>query len=87
MRKRTPSYMFTADPMSAADMLQIEELKRRIKLINQVSAKNQRKRVSVKPRLGKNSQFAHLYANRYGPLTIKMEHGARFDVYVHDRRD
>lgn len=85
---RTPNYVFTADPLSAADMLRIQELKDCVKRSNKLATKNEKQRVSVKPRLGKNSPFAHLYAGtNHMPQTIKMEHGSRFDVYIHDRRD
>lgn len=46
--------------------------------------------VAIKGRLGKNSPHAELY-RRGGPLyqfsaqTIRREHAARFDVYVHER--
>ena len=78
--KRTDAYVFTAYPDCQEDMMRIEELRKTIKIRNLYGSNL---RVSVKGRLGKNSQFAHLYAGRHGPLTIKLEHSSRYDVYIH----
>lgn len=48
-----------------------------------------RSRVVIKGRLGKNSPHAQLYRRggahyRYSAQTIRPEHSARFDVYVHE---
>ena len=54
---------------------------------NQLTGAPKRIRLVIRPRLGKDSPFKHLYA-RGGPLyrtssqTIKREHGSRFDLYL-----
>jgi hypothetical protein len=47
-----------------------------------------RYRVTIKPRLGKNNSYAHLYRvggklHRNSSQTIRPEHGHHFDVYLH----
>ena len=59
---------------------------------SELEGSDMRWRLRVRPRLGRNSPFKHLYA-KHGPLwrpssqDIKREHGARFDLYVYRRYD
>lgn len=60
-------------------------------LRSDTSSYKTRKVMRIRPRLGKNSPFAHLY-KRGGPLyrmssqEIKREHGTRFDIYVTEKK-
>jgi hypothetical protein len=53
--------------------------------------------VRIRPRLGENNPYAHLYASgrgqtkrgslhRWSSQDIKREHGTRFDVYAYPRQ-
>jgi len=54
----------------------------RLKDLRQYNKRNKVwKRICVKPRLGKNSPYRHLY-NRISRQTIKWEHAVSFDVYA-----
>ena len=96
-RTRTDAYRFT---VTSLDSPLIRELKHLVKIQN-VEDKlsylvgghekyNRRRVVAIKARLGKDSPYAHLYRKggelyRRSAQTIRPEHGAHFDVYVHIR--
>lgn len=76
-------YQFTVDTTGDPDLA---KLRLWVKSYNKAHPTDKR-RVSIRPRLGKDNPYNYLYRvggsprNRY--QMIKMAHGARFDVYVH----
>ena len=99
-KQRTDSYIFTADPLSANDMQQIELVRKTVRVTN-ARAKRDAKwrgekpklyRVCLKARLGRGNPAAVIYRNkttywgRRGDYqSIKLEHAQRIDVYVQRR--
>ena len=92
MKKRTDSYIFTADPMSVSDMHQIQVVRKTVAASNKL-AKQRTKwsgeqpiiyRVCLKARLGKNNQAYSKYRNQW-IKSIKLEDAQRIDVYVQRR--
>ncbi len=87
MKKRTDAYLFTASLDCVEDMMRIEDVRSIAKVINKgYRANNRDKRVQItlKPRLGKNSPYRHLYRGRRC-YTVLMEHASHIDVYTHQR--
>lgn len=90
--KRTSSYVGT---LSSYDEAKIGGARAEISIRNALSkhrGSNERWRLRVRPRLGKNSPYKHLYAvggplHRASAQDIKREHGVRFDMYVYQRYD
>ena len=90
--KRTSSYIGT---LSSYDEAKIGAARAEISIRNALSkakGSDKRWRLRVRPRLGKNSPFKHLYAvggplHRCSAQDIKREHGVRFDMYVYQRYD
>ena len=91
--RRSNSYRFTvlgtADELPTCEALKY--LKSNIRHFNKNAVGGIRKTIAIKPRVGRGSQFAHLYRTG-GPLkysaragSYKPEHGSRFDVYVYER--
>lgn len=91
---RTPAYRFTS---MSYDNVMVEALKKEIKIENlrrrivelSTGKKQSRLRVVLRGRLGKDNPNAPLYRRggehwRYSSITIKREHSAHFDVYVHE---
>jgi hypothetical protein len=102
MKKRTDSYIFTADPLSANDMQQIEIVRKTVAVSNKLARQSAKwkgekpaiYRVTLKGRIGRNNPDAHIYRNkttywgRKGDYqSIKLEHAQRIDVYVQRRWD
>ena len=99
MTNRTPSYQFTTTDLSdskiallkgKAKLLGLEEKAQEIvaEAMGEPKLESKRFRVVIRPRLGKNSPYASLYARggelyRYSSQDIRPEHGERFDVYLH----
>ena len=76
-------YVLTVDSLDDPRLKRIREW---VKFTNKLGGKQ--RRVSVCPRLGKDSPFAYLYGRGRGKRRhqwILQEHGARFDVYIHRR--
>lgn len=93
MKARTDSYIFTADPLSANDMQQIELVRKTVAVSNKL-AKQRVKwsgatptlyRVCLKARLGKGNPAYAKYKNQW-IKSIKLEDAQRIDVYVQERR-
>ena len=92
MNTRTSSYIGT---LSSYDEAKIGAARAEVSIRNALSkhrGSDKRWRLRVRPRLGKNSPFKHLYAVggllwRPSSQDIKREHGTRFDMYVHRRYD
>lgn len=92
MRTRTSEdYVTTIDLSSDSALREIQLIKNVVKIGNKRAAFcESRYFVRVRGRLGKNSPYAHLYAQG-GPLhrgcaqDIKLEHSVRADVYVSKR--
>ena len=93
MKARTDSYIFTADPLSANDMQQIELVRKTVAVSNKL-AKQRAKwsgatpviyRVCLKARLGVGNPAYAKYKNQW-VKSIKLEHAQRIDVYVQERR-
>jgi len=97
IKQRTSAYVFTADPLSADSMQQINLVQasvRAINAFNKLTSNPKRFRVS---RLGKNNPAAVNYqrtqrlVNRsFYPWTnpyqtIKLADAQRIDVYIHSR--
>ena len=93
MARNSSGYRFTVINM---DCTEVQDIKRQVKIHNaqaklielQTDIKQARQRLRIRPRLGKNSPFRHLYAvggplKNYTLQDIRPEHGARFDVYVY----
>jgi len=93
--KRTSAYVFTADPLSADSMQQINLVQasvRAVNAFNKLTGNSQRLRVSLKGRLGKNNPAAIKYrkATRTYPWsnpyqTVSIADAQRIDVYIHSR--
>ena len=94
MKVRTDAYRFT---IPQRDNKFVEALKHEVKVENAqrrvkelVTGQSQpRLRVVLKGRLGKDNPHAPLYRRggklwRYSAQTIRPEHSAHFDVYVHE---
>jgi len=72
------------------DDKKLEALKAEIKAHNKDPNNKTKKRVSVQSRLGKKNPYSVLYHGPnaiHNPASIKRQHGAYHDVYVHDRYD
>jgi len=92
---RTSAYRFTIPQRTDNKFLdalkhevKIENAQRRVKELTTGKAQP-RLRVVLKGRLGKDNPFAPLYRRggklwRYSAQTIRPEHSAHFDVYVHE---
>jgi len=99
--QRSPNYVGTVysvnDPLIAEQkrVASILNAKRRVlelQGLDKIVVYGDRKyvtryRVIIRPRLGKNNKYAHLYRvggplKRYSAQTIRPEHGSRFDVYL-----
>ena len=102
MKKRTDSYIFTADPLSVLDMQQIELVRKTVATSNKLARRDAKwrgekpviYRVCLKARIGKNNPNADIYRNKqtyWGRMgnyqSIKLEHAQRIDVYVQRRWD
>lgn len=100
MKKRTDSYIFTADPLSVNDMQQVEIVRKTVAVSNKLARQHAKWtgekprifRVTLKGRIGKNNPFAYIYREkrtywgRKGDYqSIKLEHAQRIDVYVQQR--
>lgn len=100
MKKRTDSYIFTADPLSVSDMQQIELVRKTVRVTNQRARQDAKwrgekpklYRVCLKARLGRGNPAADIYRSkttywgRKGDYqSIKLEHAQRIDVYVQRR--
>ena len=96
MARNSLGYCFTVASMGCTE---VQDLKKQVQIFNaqarlwelQDGIKLSRRRVRIRPRLGKNSQFRHLYAvggplKKYFSQDIRPEHGSRFDVYIQDVR-
>ena len=96
MARNSLGYCFTVISMDCAE---VQDIKRHVKIRNtqaklielETGSKQARQRVRIRPRLGKNSPFRHLYAvggplKKYFSQDIRPEHGERFDVYIHTVR-
>ncbi len=79
---RTSKYFnFSGNPKNQDDLDRLHGLRIGASKRNKHRIYGSRVRVCVKPRLGKNSPYRHLY-NRISRQTVKWEHAATFDVYV-----
>jgi hypothetical protein len=92
--KRTDSYIFTADPISANDMQQIELVRKTVRTSNKLAREASKwsgntptlYRVCLKARLGKSNPAYAKYKNQW-IKSIKLEDAQRIDVYVQRRWD
>lgn len=95
MKTRTPAYLFTT---ISFDCSEIMELRRQVRITNlerqirelRDGVRWPRQTVRVRPRIGKENPNAHHYRRggkywRWSSIDIRSEHGAHFDVYVHER--
>lgn len=90
--KRTSSYIGT---LSTYDEQAVADIRAQVAFQNAVlklKGSTNRYRLVVRPRLGRNSPYSHLYRrggplHRYTSQDIKREHGVRFDMYLHRRYD
>lgn len=91
MKRTSKYYVFTADVSSAADMLQIEEIKRVVRNTNQfgfsnrVVLKARRPRVKqwmYNPRTGKTSLRGY---NNVGDAVGGLANATSIDVYVYKK--
>jgi hypothetical protein len=89
--KRTSSYIGT---LSKYDEQAVADIRAQVAFQNAVlklKGSTNRYRLVVRPRLGKNSPYRHLYRvggklHRYSSQDIRREHGQRFDLYLRRRR-
>jgi len=93
MKTRTDSYIFTADVISANDMISIETIRKTVSVSNKLARRNAKwsgktptlYRVCLKGRLGKNNPDAIIYRIKRDYQTIKLKHARYIDVYVQKR--
>ena len=83
LENRTAAYRFTFTANCPDGLALLKLLRQRIAVLNAEAPNDSKQRVCVKPRLGRNSQFAEMYKGCH--QTVKTEHGAYFDVYVQTR--
>ena len=77
---RTENYRFTIDSL---DDPKLEQLREFVSFTNSTRQPGtDRRRVSIRPRLGKKNPFAFMYRGRY-QRSIKRSHAKYFDIYVH----
>jgi len=96
MIRQSTSYRFTADIMSASDMIQIGELRKNISALNKISKKKYRvvlrgrkpffkKSVNVYPYgtgMRKNALRSYDY---FGNIVDGLRNASHVDVYVYER--
>jgi hypothetical protein len=93
---RTDSYICTLSTYDEEKIEAVRQLVRSTNLLNKLVSRRDRwgrpvrYRLTIKPRLGRNSPYSHLYReggplHRYSSQDVKREHGARFDLYLHRR--
>jgi len=100
IKSRTSAYVFTADPLSADSMQQINLVQASVRAVNsfnKLTGNPKRFRVSLKGRLGKNNPAAVNYQRTQRLInrsfypwtnpyqTIKLADAQRIDVYIHSR--
>ena len=83
---RTSAFLCTLDLTDPVAVIFLKSIREYTKLQNTTIPAGRKRRVCVKARLGKNSPFRHLYKTRSAAQSIKLEHGAYFDVYIQNRR-
>ena len=96
MVRYSTSYRFTADILSAADMIQIGELKKNISALNKISKQKyrvvlrgrkplQRQVVSIAPPIYRNSQMRERSYDYFGNVVGGLANASQIDVYVYER--
>ena len=92
--KRSDAYVMTAYTESASDMLEIENIRNAVKVINKGNKQAEKRsglfygdmpryRVSLKGRYGKNNPNYCSWRGKCGQ--VPLEHAERVDVYIHRR--
>jgi hypothetical protein len=92
-KERSSAYQFTYYKDDKDGLKKLKKLRKTISKFNALELETWKYkhvakvkyRVTIKPRLGKDNPNAVMYKNRRVAQTIKMEHGAYFDVYVQTR--
>lgn len=96
MVRYSTSYRFTADILSAADMIQIGELKKNISALNKISKQKyrvvlrgrkplQRQVVSIAPSIYRNSEMRERSYDYFGNVVGGLANASQIDVYVYER--
>ena len=96
MIRQSTSYRFTADILSAADMIQVGELKKHISALNKISKKKYRvvlrgrkpffkKAVNIYPYGTGMSKVALRSHDYFGNIVGGLANASRIDVYVYER--
>ncbi|MFZ9616676.1 MAG: hypothetical protein ACO3AG_08405, partial [Fluviibacter sp.] len=86
---RTDNYIFTADPLSASDMQQIDSVRKTVAVSNKLAARRAKwynetpvvYRMRLTGRLGKGNPMAYKYRGRR--KNILLADAQRIDVYVY----
>ena len=92
--KRSDAYVMTAYTESASDMLEIENIRNAVKVINKGNKQAEKRsglfygdmpryRVSLKGRYGRNNPNYCSWRGKRGQ--VPLEHAERVDVYIHRR--
>lgn len=77
---RSDNYRFTVETLDDARLAELRAFVSYTNSIREPGA--DRRRVSVRPRLGKNNPYAFMYRGRY-QRSIRRSHAKHFDIYVH----
>tara|TARA_B100001063_G_scaffold35163_1_gene28741 strand:+ start:2696 stop:2992 length:297 start_codon:yes stop_codon:yes gene_type:complete len=92
--ERSNAYVMTAYTASASDMLEIENIRNAVKVINKGNKQAEKRRiyggasfpryrVSIKGRYGRNNPNYNRHLAKIG--SVPIEHAERVDVYIHRR--
>ena len=77
---RSDAYRFT---VTSLDDPRLAELREFVSYTNSIREPGtERRRVSIRPRLGKKNPYAFMYRCQY-QRSIKRSHAKHFDIYVH----
>ena len=77
---RSDAYRFTITSLDDPKLAQLREF---VSFTNSTREPGtDRRRVSIRPRLGKKNVYAFMYRCQY-QRSIKRQHAQHFDVYVH----
>ena len=89
---RTDSYVMTVYPESAGDMLELENIRKAVKIMNKTSDK--KFYVKCQGRFGKNNPNLYKYRNYSSYRGVfhdwricKLADAQRWDVYIYERYD
>jgi len=95
-RGRTNGYAFTFDTGSLEGWRKLWRLQHRVKALNKTGGgrTGNKRKVTFRGRLGKNSPYRHLYYGKWDPVNgwthkpvhcsccVRKEHADRIDVYI-----